>query len=82
MTADVFVSIPSYADPDICSTVVSAFSQAHRTVRIAVVLQDDDPAVAPRLEAIGADVHDMTLKNARGCGWARAVGQSMWEGES
>ena len=81
MTAEVFVAIPSYADPDIVETVRSALSTAERTVRVGVVLQDDDPALEPALQALGADVHAMRLDQARGLGWARAIAASLWQGE-
>ena len=81
MTADVYVSIASYADPDVVQTVRNLLAAADRRIRVGVVLQYDDASQWGELQELGADVHGMHVSDARGCGWARAVGASMWEGE-
>ena len=81
MAADIFAAIPSYADPDIVRTVKNLLDAARACVRVAVILQDDDPTVEQSLIALGADVHAMRTEQARGCGWARAMAASLWKDE-
>ena len=81
MTADVLVAIPAYDEPDIVSTVQNLLNAAHTTIHVVVILQDDDPTVEHQLTDLGADVHAMQTRQARGCGWARALAVSLWNDE-
>ena len=82
MAADVFVSLASYDDPDTLATVRSLLADPGLRVRVGVVLQSDDAALAADLNAI-PEVSLLHLRraDARGIGFARSLAQSLWEGE-
>ena len=84
MTADIFVAIPAYRDPDIVSTVHGVIANALHQCRVAVLLQDDPSTartVGRELEAIGAEVEAREPAPERGVGWARNRLESKWAGE-
>ena len=77
MTAQTFVLIAAYRDPDIGHTVQSILDTARGTVRIGIVDQGGSFA--------SQEAHVETIRvdpcETRGAGWARYLAWSMWEGE-
>ena len=81
MTAVVYATISSYRDRRIVESTRLMLRKPGASVRLVVVLQDDDPSITHALEQLGAEVVPLPTRAARGPSWARAIGQSMWMGE-
>lgn len=82
MATDVFASVVAYKDPDVIETVRSMLDAPGLTLRIGVVLQSDDAALADGLREIEAvDLIHLPAAAARGPCFARALAQTMYEGE-
>ena len=80
--ADVFCSVVSYRDPAVVDTVRGLLADPGLRVRVGVVLQDDGAAIERRLRDLEhVDMITVPSRDARGASWARALSQSLYEGE-
>ena len=81
MVAEVYATVSSYRDPMIVDTVRGLLRDPGASLRVAVILQDDDRGIIDALSELPVEVLRLGPEQARGAGWARALGQSLWEEE-
>ena len=81
MVAEVYATIASYRDPMIVDTVRGLIRDPGCSLRVAVILQDEDQGIVDALADLPVEVLRLDPEQARGPGWARALGQSLWEDE-
>lgn len=79
----IFISIPSYRDPELLRTVKSAIENADRPdlLHFGIVAQDIDSAI-PNLDFVkNLSLTKMHPKFARGAGFARSEGMKLYNGQ-
>lgn len=80
--AEVFVAIPAYDDWGVVGTVCSLLQDPGLNLRIGVVLQTDDAKLVKAMRGMPrVDTLHVPKGAARGLGWARALAQTLYEGE-
>ena len=83
----IFIQIASYRDPELPKTVASALSSAEHPERLVfgICRQFNPDDGCDSLDAYAGDarfrIDDVDCKDSRGCCWARARVQALWQDE-
>lgn len=85
--AKIFVSIASYADPELPRTLRDCLAMANCAERLSFgICWQDDPQAPINLTEFRDDsrfrIIDRTVYESRGGPWARNLAQSLWRGEA